>query len=75
MRRSWTSGSAQESAAGADAFAQNAKTMQAVLDALGSAGIANKDMQTTNVSLEQHTEYRASPTSNACSSRPTPCRL
>ena len=50
-----------ESAAGADAFAQNAKTMQAVLDAVGSAGIANKDVQTTNVSLEQHTENRGKP--------------
>ena len=64
-----------ESATGADALAQNAKTMQAVLDALGSAGIADKDVQTTNVSLEQHTENRVSLTSNACSSRPTPCRL
>jgi uncharacterized protein len=50
-----------ESATGADAFAQNAKTMQAVLDALGSAGIADKDVQTTNVSLEQHTENRGQP--------------
>ena len=50
-----------ESAAGADAIAQNAKTMQAVLNALGSAGIANKDVQTTNVSLEQHTENRGKP--------------
>ena len=50
-----------ESPAGADAFAQNAKTMQAVLDALGSAGIADRDVQTTNVSLEQHTENRGKP--------------
>ena len=50
-----------ESAAGADAFAQNAKTMQAVLDALGSAGISEENVQTTDVSLEQHIENRGKP--------------
>jgi uncharacterized protein YggE len=50
-----------ESAAGADAFAQNAKTMQAVLDALGSAGISDENVQTTNVSLEPHIENRGKP--------------
>ena len=50
-----------ESADGADAFAQNASAMQAVLDALGSAGIADEDVQTTNVSLEERTENRGKP--------------
>ncbi len=47
-----------ESADDAEAFAQNAKAMQAVLDALRSAGIVDEDVQTTNVSLEQRTENR-----------------
>ena len=50
-----------ESATGADAFAQNAKTVQAVLDALGSAGISDENVQTTDVSLEQHIEDRGKP--------------
>jgi uncharacterized protein YggE len=50
-----------ESADSADAFAQNATAMQAALDALRSAGIAEEDMQTTNISLEQRTENRGKP--------------
>ncbi len=50
-----------ESADGTDAFAQNAKAMQAVLEALRSAGIADEDVQTTNVSLDQRTENRGKP--------------
>jgi uncharacterized protein YggE len=42
-----------ESPDSATAFAQNAKDMQAVLDALKAAGISDKDIQTTNVSLNQ----------------------
>ncbi|HEX9312885.1 MAG TPA: SIMPL domain-containing protein [Actinomycetota bacterium] len=45
-----------ESADSAAAFAQNAKDMQAVLDALKAAGITDKDVQTTNVSLEQNNQ-------------------
>jgi uncharacterized protein YggE len=50
-----------EAADGADAFAQNAKTMQAILDALGPAGISDENVQTTDVSLEQHIEHRGKP--------------
>ncbi len=48
-------------AATAMAFAQNAKDMQAVLDALKAAGITDKDVQTTNVSLEQNTQNQGKP--------------
>lgn len=51
-----------ESADSATTFAQNAKDMQAVLDALRAAGIAEKDVQTTNVSLQQQVEDRGKPT-------------
>ncbi len=50
-----------ESADSAAAFAQNAKDMQAVLDALKAAGITDKDVQTTNVSLEQNTQNQGKP--------------
>jgi uncharacterized protein len=50
-----------EASGSADAFAQNAKDMQAVLDALKAAGIADKDIQTTNVSLQQHVSNRGTP--------------
>jgi uncharacterized protein YggE len=50
-----------ESADSAEAFAQNAKDMQAVLDALHAAGIAEEDIQTTNVSLHSRVEDRGKP--------------
>jgi uncharacterized protein YggE len=50
-----------ESPDSAAAFAQNAKDMQAVLDALKAAGIADTDLQTTNVSLQQRVENRGKP--------------
>jgi uncharacterized protein YggE len=50
-----------ESPDSAAAFAQNAKDMQAVLDALRAAGIADKDLQTTNVSLRTRVEDRGKP--------------
>jgi uncharacterized protein YggE len=50
-----------EAVASADAFAQNAKDMQAVLDALKAAGIDDKDIRTTNVSLEQRVTDRGKP--------------
>src|SRR6266508_224622 len=50
-----------ESADSAAAFAQNAKDMQAVLDALKAAGLTDKDVQTTNVSLEQNTQNQGKP--------------
>jgi uncharacterized protein YggE len=50
-----------EDADGAAAMAQNAKDMQAVLDALKAAGIADKDIQTLNVGLDQHVENRGQP--------------
>ncbi len=40
-----------ESAANTQAFAQNAKDMQAVLDALQQAGVPKSDVKTTNLSL------------------------
>lgn len=46
---------------GAAAFAQNAKDMQAVLDALKAAGVADKDIQTLNVELDQRVENRGKP--------------
>jgi uncharacterized protein YggE len=42
-------------------MAQNAKDMQAVLDALKSAGIADKDIQTLAVALDQRVENRGQP--------------
>jgi uncharacterized protein YggE len=50
-----------ESAESVAAFAQNAKAMQMVLDAVGAAGVAEKDVQTTNVSLEQRVTDRGEP--------------
>jgi uncharacterized protein len=50
-----------ESGDSADAFAKNADAMQAVLNALHGAGIADKDVQTTDLSLEQRTENRGKP--------------
>jgi uncharacterized protein len=50
-----------ESADSAGAFAQNAKDMEAVLDAVRDQGIADKDVQTTNVSLEQPTQSQGKP--------------
>jgi uncharacterized protein YggE len=50
-----------ESADSASAFAQNAKDMQAVLDAVRDEGITDKDLQTTNVSLEQSTQNQGKP--------------
>lgn len=50
-----------ESADGTEAFAKNAKDMQAVLDALTTAGIAEKDIQTTDVSLQQRVADRGTP--------------
>jgi uncharacterized protein YggE len=47
-----------EAASSADAFAQNGKDMQAVLDALKAAGIDEKDIETTNVSLQQRVTGR-----------------
>ena len=43
------------------AFAQNAKDMQAVLDALKAAGIDDKDIQTLNVTLYQRVLDRGKP--------------
>lgn len=43
------------------AMAQNAKDMQAVLDALKGAGIAQKDIQTLDLGLDQHVENRGTP--------------
>jgi uncharacterized protein YggE len=45
----------------AAAVAQNAEDMQAVLDAVKTAGVDEKDIQTTNVSLEQHVTNRGKP--------------
>jgi len=50
-----------ESADSTEAFARNAKEMQAVLDALKTAGIADTDIQTTNVSLQQRVANRGKP--------------
>jgi uncharacterized protein YggE len=50
-----------ESVDSTEAFARNAKDMQAVLDALKTAGIADTDMQTTNVSLQQRVTNRGKP--------------
>lgn len=54
-------GVGSESADGTEAFARNARDMQAVLDALKTAGIADKDIQTTNVSLQQRVANRGKP--------------
>lgn len=56
-----TLGVRSESADSATAFAQNAKEMQAVLDALKAAGIEQKDIQTLNVGLERQTIDRGKP--------------
>ena len=45
----------------AAAFAQTAKDMQAVLDALKGAGVAKEDIQTLNVGLDQRVENRGKP--------------
>jgi uncharacterized protein YggE len=50
-----------ESSESADAFAQSTKDMQAVLDAVQAAGVEERDIQTTNVSLEQRVTNRAEP--------------
>jgi uncharacterized protein YggE len=50
-----------EDADSAAAMALNAKDMQAVLDALKSAGIADKDIQTLDVGLDQRVENRGQP--------------
>jgi uncharacterized protein YggE len=50
-----------EDADSAVAMAQNAKDMQAVLDALKAAGIADKDIQTLDVALDQRVENRGRP--------------
>jgi uncharacterized protein len=50
-----------ESPVSATAFAQNAKDMQAVLDAVKAAGVEQKDIETTNVSLEQRVTNRGKP--------------
>jgi uncharacterized protein YggE len=42
-------------------MAQNARDMQAVLDALKAAGVANADIQTLNLGLDQRTENRGQP--------------
>lgn len=43
------------------AIAQNAEDMTAVLDALKAAGIAEKDIQTLNVGLDQRVDNRGKP--------------
>jgi uncharacterized protein len=45
----------------AAAFAQNAEDMQTVLDAVKTAGVDEKDIQTTNVSLEQRVTNSGKP--------------
>ncbi|MGA9159892.1 MAG: SIMPL domain-containing protein [Actinomycetota bacterium] len=50
-----------ESIDGTAAFAQNAKDMQAVLDGVKATGVDEKDIQTTNVSLEQRVTNRGKP--------------
>jgi uncharacterized protein YggE len=50
-----------EATDGAGAFAQNAKDMQAVLDALKAAGVSDDDLQTLNVGLDQHVENQGKP--------------
>jgi uncharacterized protein YggE len=50
-----------EAAGSADASAQNAKEMRSVLDALEAAGIDEKDIRTTNVSLQQRVTDRGTP--------------
>jgi uncharacterized protein YggE len=47
---------------GAVAFAQNARDMKAVVDALKATGIAERDLRTLNVGLSQHTEDRGTAT-------------
>jgi len=50
-----------EATDGAAAFAQNAKDMRAVLDALKAAGVSDEDLQTLNVGLDQHVENQGKP--------------
>jgi uncharacterized protein YggE len=50
-----------ESPDSAAAFAQNARDMQAVLGAVGAAGIDERDIQTTNVSLAQRVTKHKTP--------------
>ena len=50
-----------EATDGAGSFAQNAKDMQAVLDALKAAGVSDEDLQTLNVGLDQHVENQGKP--------------
>ncbi|HEX9123683.1 MAG TPA: SIMPL domain-containing protein [Actinomycetota bacterium] len=54
-------GVSTESPDSAQAFAQNATDMQAVLDALKAAGVAEKDLRTLNVSLDQKVVDRGKP--------------
>ncbi|MGZ4149250.1 MAG: SIMPL domain-containing protein [Actinomycetota bacterium] len=56
-----TFGVRSENADSGAAFSQNAKDMQAVLDALKANGIAEKDIKTLNVSLSQQTVDRGKP--------------
>lgn len=56
-----TLGVRSESSDSATAFAENAKDMQAVLDALKATGIDQKDIQTLNVGLERQTVDRGKP--------------
>jgi uncharacterized protein YggE len=54
-------GVSTESPDSAQAFAQNATDMQAVLDALKAAGLDQKDLQTLDVSLDQKVVDRGKP--------------
>jgi uncharacterized protein YggE len=56
-----TLGVRSEATDSAAAFEQNATDMQAVLDALGAAGIENKDIQTMTVRLELRTLAQGKP--------------
>jgi uncharacterized protein len=56
-----TFGVRSEDADSTAAMAQNAKDMQAVLDALKAAGIAGKDIQTLGIGLDQRIEKRGQP--------------
>lgn len=57
-----TLGVRSESPESAAAMSQNAKDMQAVLDAVEAAGVDRKDIQTLAVRLEQQTLDRGKPT-------------
>jgi uncharacterized protein YggE len=56
-----TFGVTSSDADSAVAISQNAKDMQAVLDALEANGVDEKDIQTLNVGLAQHTMDRGKP--------------